>query len=355
MKRKQFYILGALVAVTILLFWHFRQQLSAPPLEAAQTPQIVTNEAVSIKAADIKSPTSSAPTTTVASPRSGVSQTLTAQQRQAEMNKFRMLWRTPIVFYGKIIDESNQPIAGVHISYGANSLDALLLQEVRNEGTTSTDSRGIFKISGIRGRSFVFELSHPSYYNCSTNPSDYGYADQLETGNGVPDTEDKAMLFYMHHKGNPVALIKRGGGMHTPADGTVMDVPFRGKRRDDTIGRLQGQAWKGEADPLKDGRYDWKVIITVPGGGIMESSDEFAFVAPESGYQQSFEIRMSKDNPSWKSGFNKKFFFKLPNYFARGQIDVDLFHDFYFSMDYFVNPDGSANLENDPTQSFQEP
>lgn len=270
------------------------------------------------------------------------------------MTETKMLWRTPIIFFGRVFDESNQPVAAVHVSYGANSANEQLTEEVRNEGVVTSDARGMFKISGIRGRSFVLELSHPAYYASSSNPPGFDYAGELNNGSGVPDTEDKAMVFYMHHKGNPTALIERRGGLHKSADGATMDFPLRGKTRAEIIGQLQVQGWKGEPDP-QSGHYDWKVKITMPGGGVLESTNEFAFVAPETGYQQTLEVSESKDDPNWKASTGKTLFFKLPNYFARGQANIDLFHDLYFSMQYFVNPDGSTNLENDPNQPFHEP
>lgn len=346
MNRKKKQVLFALVvAVILILLWHFRPRSSSPSVEAEQVPPMQTNEPVSVRQPVQQSQVSSTPAANTAPPPQLSSQASVAAQRKAEMMENKLLWRTPIVFFGKVVDESNHPIAGVHVSFGANTADEQLTKEVRNEGATTSDARGIFEISGITGRSFVLELSHPGYYSSSTNPPGYDYADELRTGNGVPDTEDKAMLFYMHHKGNPVALIDRRGGLHKPADGTTMDFPLRGKTQGEIIGQLQAQAWKGEPDPQNDNHYDWKVKITVPGGGVMASSNEFGFIAPESGYQQTLEIGMSKDDPNWKPGVNEKLFFKLPNYFARGQADIDLYHDFYFVMHYFVNPDGSPNLE----------
>jgi hypothetical protein len=124
-----------------------------------------------------------------------------------------------------------------------------------------------------------------------------------------------------------------------------MTFPLRGKTRGEVIGQLEAQAWKGEPDPQNNNRYDWKVKITMPGGGVLTTSNGFDLVAPELGYQQALEIGMSKNDPNWKPGVNETFFFKLPNYFARGQANIDLYHDFYFAMQYFVNPEGSHNLE----------
>lgn len=351
-RRNQILFLAVAVAILVLV-WLFHRRPAVTPPAPAQT------EAQADSAAPVEQPARQSQPVANLKPSAVVSTAPSNQSspaedpRQREMTMTKMLWRTPIVFFGKVLDESNQPVAGVHVSYGANSANEQLTQEVRNEGEATSDARGVFKIAGIRGRSFVLELSHPAYYTSSSNPPGFDYAGELNSGNSVPDTEDKAMVFYMHHKGNPTALIERRGGLHKPPDGTTMEFPLRGKTRAEIIGQLQVQGWKGEPDP-QSGHYDWKVRITLPSGGALESTNEFAFVAPETGYQQTLEINESKDDPNWKASADKAFFFKLPNYFARGQANIDLFHDLYFSMQYFVNPDGSANLENDPSQPFQE-
>lgn len=265
------------------------------------------------------------------------------------------MWRTPILFFGKVVDENSKPVPGVKVTYGANAADELLTKEIRNEGTTTSDIRGIFKISGIRGRTFVLELTHPSYYSSSTNPPGYAYADELTSKNGVPDSEEKAMLFYMRHKGNPTALVQRRAALNSLTDGTTKDFTLRGKARSEIIGHLQIQAWKGEPSLKSGNHFDWKVKVSVPQGGVLAIRKEFDFVAPESGYEQTLEFQMSKDDANWSLNLEQNIFLKFPNYYVRGRVFIDLFEDLFFSLNYFVNPDGSRNLENDPTQPFSEP
>jgi protocatechuate 3,4-dioxygenase beta subunit len=350
-ERARIIILVATVGILTMLFL-FRR----PPAPLSSRGKLIALETNGLKSVDhsasnLTSGEYQEPTTIE---RGTPSSPMTIPSQDSDRTETKMLWRTPIIFFGRVIDESNQPVAGVLVSYGANTANEQLTEEMHNEGSTTSDERGVFKISGVRGRSFVMELSHPAYYVSRSNPPGFDYAGELVSGRAVPDTEDKAMVFYMHHKGNPTALIERRGGLHKPADGTTLDFPLRGKARTEVIGQLQVQGWKGLPDP-RSGHFDWKVRITVPDGGVLESTNEFAFVAPESGYRQTLEINVSKDDLNWRVATNSTLFFKLPNYFVRGEVSVDLFHDLYFSMHYLVNPNGSANLENDPTKSFQEP
>lgn len=276
-----------------------------------------------------------------------------AEQHRRDSQREMELWRSPLLYFGKVVDENGVPIPGVQVSYGANSLNETG-QETYRKGTVTTDARGIFKIDGIPGIGLMLQLSHPRYYSYADNSTGFDKRSTPKSGY-FSDTEEKAQVFRMHGKGQPVPLISREGGLHKPADGTTMDFPLRGRTRAEIIGHLQAQAWKGDPDPQNNGHYDWKLRIAVPDGGVLQSTNEFAFAAPESGYEQILEISMSKDDPNWKPTTSKALFLKLPNYFARANANIDLYHDFYFSMQYFVNPNGSSNLENDPTQQIKEP
>jgi hypothetical protein len=263
------------------------------------------------------------------------------------------LWQSPLLYYGKVVDEKGVPIAGVQVSYGVNSLNDAR-EELYSTGTVATDGRGVFKVDGIRGVGLMLQLSHPRYYPYPDNSTGFDKRSVPISGY-FSDTEQKAQLFRMHSKGRPVPLVFRQGGMHTPADGTSATFPLRGTTRAAIIGQGQIQGWKGTPDPQNDGRYDWKVSITVPSGGVLESTNYFEFVAPETGYQQTLEIGMPKDDSNWQSHLEKRLFFRFPNYFVRANVSVDMFHDCFFAMDYFVNPNGSANLEDDGSHPFQEP
>ncbi|MBL9136735.1 MAG: hypothetical protein JNK85_12735, partial [Verrucomicrobiales bacterium] len=169
---------------------------------------------------------------------------------------YKMLWRTPIVYFGKIVDENRCPIAGVRITYEASSVDEGLRVEVRNEGTVTSDGEGIFEISGIMGRNLSLELFHPLYYVGESNSNGIDYAGELRSGNKVPDSKERATIFVMQRKGTPVALIHRRGGFHRAADGGIGELALIGQSRQSTIGRLQLQAWKSSSDK-KNRRFDW--------------------------------------------------------------------------------------------------
>ncbi len=248
------------------------------------------------------------------------------------------------LLYGKVVDESNQPIAGVQVSYGGNSANESLIKETRNEGSVTTDERGIFKIDGLYGIGLMFELSHSKYYPYPDNSTGFDVRSPPRDG-VVENSEENARLFRMHSKGHPVPLVHRRGGADVPVNSGSATVEFYGQQDKQVVGTLQIEATGDTPKNWNPTPYDWSVHLTVPGGGLVESTNYFGFIAPESGYQQSIEINMPKDQPGWSDTVNKSYFVKFPNGYLRMSIRMRAKTPLYTSLEYYYNPDGSPNLE----------
>jgi len=95
--------------------------------------------------------------------------------------------------------------------------------------------------------------------------------------------------------------------------------------------------------------YDWSFRVTVPGGGLLLSTNEFDFLAPERGYEPSGLVEMKSSlGDDWQSRMKREYFVKLPdgNY---AHVILDLMsHNGSLKVQAFINPSGSRNLEFDP-------
>jgi hypothetical protein len=269
---------------------------------------------------------------------------LRINQTKQNIRDYKLLWRTPLLYYGKVIDENGKPISGVKVSYHGNSINETLTEDVRNSGSVTTDQQGIFKIDGIYGIGLMFDLNHPDYYAFPDNMSSYDIRDRPKSG-VIPNSQETAMLFRMKRKGHPVQLVHRRGGADVPVNSGSATVKFLSKEDNTPIGTLLIEAWGDTPKNWSQQHYDWSVRLTIPNGGLIESTNYFDFVAPESGYQPSVDIIMSKDQPGWSDTVGKWFFLKLPAGYVRMRIHIRAKTPLYVSLEYYFNPDGSPNLE----------
>ncbi|HTV43229.1 MAG TPA: hypothetical protein VMF08_21880 [Candidatus Sulfotelmatobacter sp.] len=263
--------------------------------------------------------------------------TQSVQPQTEQMRQELQLWHTPLLFYGKVVDESNRPIAGVQVSYSGNAMDESLAKEIRNNGSVVTDQQGIFKIDGLYGIGLMFELSHPDYYPYPDNSTGFDVRSPPRDG-AAGNSEAYPQIFRMHSKGDPVSLIYRSGGFHAANNGTIANYPLRGRTRAEVLGQLQIQGWTGLRSDTND--YDWKVQLTIPNGGIVESTNYFDFIAPKTGYAGALDFEVGGGE-----SLSKTFFLSLPAGYIRFKLLIIMGKDMFVTADYYFNPDGSRNLE----------
>jgi hypothetical protein len=268
--------------------------------------------------------------------------------READRQALKSKWRTPIVFYGKVIDEKDQPVVGAEIKYSCNSIDATLTQEEHYEGKAYSDAEGMFKIEGIKGIALTLnEVTHADYYASTKNKDGIGYA--LGRDPNVPDVPEKAWVFRMYKKKVPVALISGSEGLKASINGAP------GVIRLGRQGQVQVEAWANPPAAYTGKSFDWRVRFSVPGGGIIESTQEFNFEAPQNGYNPSVEINMTSSQKNWAESVRKTYILNLGKAYARMNVYVNAGQQIFVSADYLINPTGSPNLEYDPTKKIENP
>jgi hypothetical protein len=99
-------------------------------------------------------------------------------------------------------------------------------------------------------------------------------------------------------------------------------------------------------------KYDWLVKIEMSNGGLLVESDPYPNWAPQTGYQSFFETGMSSNNVPWSGEFRQNFYIKNAQE-QYGRLFIDLSSDSTrpdtgITVQTWVNPSGSQNLEFDP-------
>lgn len=277
-----------------------------------------------------------------------------SDQDKSNIAKIVQAFSAPIDFWGKVIDQHGDPVIGAAAHYSA--ADKYFKDGTKYKGTS--DAQGLFSISNIKGAGLFVNVAKQGYYGTEQSGRSFGYG----TSSGeAPPTKENPAIFVLHKMGETEPLIKlETGGVLVPQDGTPHKLSLRRERGRFLSGSsnadLQIELWSGYKPPPPHGqRYDWRVRVSVPNGGLVERGGTFNFEAPKDGYTAAFEFAMPATTERWQSRLEKEFFLKLADgCYARIDLKVIAGGDIFVVLESYLNPKpGSRNLEFDPTMAIK--
>jgi hypothetical protein len=274
------------------------------------------------------------------------------QQMANALENARDQWRTPIAFYGKVVDENGTPVAEANINFTWTDLSA----DGSSGSRTSSDEYGLFALQGVTGKNLHVEVSKAGYYSFNPSGLYYNYAGG-EVQIFVPDMANP-VVFRLKKRGIAEHLIHvhagAGGleGIRTPKDGSPVGVSLTTGNEVNGQGDLIVQCWTDDQGKSSGEDYNWKCQITAPGGGILQRTDDLEFQAPTNGYQVSDVIDMPTSlGNQWARDVKRNYFVRLANgNYARINFEMIAGGTHFFQLESFLNPNGSPNLEFDPNQ-----
>jgi len=328
-NRRNIIIAGVGIAIAALLVWVYWPR----KIEVITSSKVATEKS---------SP--SQPTPSLASPPpSAVPPVVAATPSQAEIDarkeiEIRALYQTPISVYGKVIDEVGHPISGATVEIGI--ADKPL--ETGSKHTQTTSSDGTFSLTDVRGIAFSLRASKSGYYTTDESRARRNVVTPAVSDIPQP-LANQMVVLVLRKQGLTAQLITvRSGQIIVPKTGQAVNVDL-------TTGRpgqngLQMSSWVGDATQR---RFDWRLRVAVPGGGLIERKDEFKFEAPSDGYQEAIEINMAGADEQWSSDVTKEYFAKLADgRYARFSINFYPGRRNFVVIESYINPaSGSRNLE----------
>jgi hypothetical protein len=257
----------------------------------------------------------------------------------------------PIKFWGVVVDQNDMPLPDVVVRLAVRQWYVASPSNVepqfdKHEKITGAD--GAFDLSNGQGDVLTVEsVEKPGYVLSSKAGRTFGY--NIST-NFIPDPS-RPTIFKMWKRGEAQPLIthylSRAG---IPCDGEAAYFDL-----------MQGKKTSGQGDlivrfrrnpvRLLPGirRYDWAIEFEMPQGGLLETNDEFMFMAPEEGYKSTLKIEMPKDSPEWKPRLDRQFFIRLRNgQYGRLVLRLSTHYEpppTGLTMDIAINPSGARSLE----------
>jgi hypothetical protein len=337
-------ILGALVVVVIVLLWPLRNR---KPISTEIAPN-TSNVAQSIQtvSSNILSSATGANVGTMTPEEFAKIKPELEKRREALAEQALDEWKTPIQFYGITMDDSNNIVPGAHVDFSCNDISPT----GNSFYHTTSDMNGSFAIKGIQGKLLQVSVNKDGYYSYDPHGKYFYYAGQNQ--NFVPDAGNP-VVFRLKKKGSgePLVVTDYPGFAHIAQlkhDGTAVELNlFDGTQVAMGNGQLNLQFWRDLSD-RKAKLFNWKLQIAVPGGGLIETDEQFAFLAPDNGYQPQVIFDEPTNNPEWKGSLKNKYYLQLPDG-KYGRIDFEFLpYNGTFHIHSVVNPSGSHDLE--PTQ-----
>ncbi len=260
-------------------------------------------------------------------------------------------WKTPISFYGKVLDQNQQPIPSVEVSMNWTDMSP----KGTSAATLTTDANGMFSITDIQGKNFgVRSLKKDGYEEAkASNRYSFEYAGFWEPTYHEPDPKN-AVIFHMRKRGEAEPMIQYGPTLFgAPNNGIPASFDLvTGRKAAGGSGNITLRITKG---PKINKRFDWTATVEGAGGaGLIESTDEFMMTAPEEGYQSQWTFSQKATDEKYQSQIQKKFYVKTgESKYARVELRIIPEYNETAAIDLtvYLNPKpGSRNLEFDPSK-----
>jgi hypothetical protein len=232
----------------------------------------------------------------------------------------------PIEFYGKVVDQDQNPIPDVQIDY---ILYPTPLNNEKGIGRLQSDAAGHFSIKDLHGSRIAFGLKKTGYIPSGTGGSFSLF--EPATNRYTPDPKNPKVVIMRKSRG-PEALVQIDQSFKSPEpSGSILIDVVTGTLAQ-TGGDLRVTVHRQPPPPGKF-KFDWNYILEPVDGGLkfadsLESywaTDE----APTDGYTNRFEARFDSSKVKWYAGDHPMIFLRSRN----GHVHSKL------SLSVTVNPD----------------
>jgi len=272
-----------------------------------------------------------------------------------------------IDFYGKVVDQKNEPVANAEIKYSTMGLWNLTKGD---KGKVVTDNKGVFNINAKGNKLFLRMPEHKDVAEAfapNVNESlSHEPVKVLEfiAGKGVHGNSEgweeyskespyiinvwtvESFDDVINYKGN--YGITPNGQSHTFIRNNKKNIMYS-KIGKDSEGYIY-MTCERDSNGYSKRKGDWSITLQAVDGGVQETNDFYLNEAPLTGYQSAIIISMDENMENYKSRVHgKKYYFTAHNEQVYGSIVV-AYEPFrkkrkcLVNIDYKINLNGSRNL-----------
>jgi hypothetical protein len=256
--------------------------------------------------------------------------------------------KTPIEFYGKVVDQNGQPVAGATADLQWTGIQG----EALDKATKITGTDGRFVLSGVEGKLLSVWVHKDGCVGKMEVQGDYDFADFSAPNFYLPDSNNP-IVFRVWKLGNSEPMFKNHAYGDLTVDGKLFWLDVKNGRFGD-VGDVAFSVFRHNLEKGRESGYTLTVQAAPGGGMTVSSGEEFMFQAPAGGYQTAIRIEQAAMRNGSDMGFkvtqNLRFYMRTADgkYMAvSAEVGQSGFPKADVSALIFYNPSGSRNLEFD--------
>lgn len=265
------------------------------------------------------------------------------------LTQLRTPENVPINFYGKVIDQQGQPVVGAKVSFDLLTSHIRQIRTSEKPMTLETGADGRFSLTGVTGYAIdQISIAKEGYELSQKAPRGFTFGLLPDY---TPDTTNP-VVFKMWKQTGKETLTHSSWRGKAVCDGTTncFDLLSGHSQAD---GNLKIACFRIPVNlpPANTKPYTYKFQISLNGGGIQPTDDDFTFLAPEQDYLQSLTYGQSADDPKWdrRTPIPKEYYIKTADgHYGHLSVDWDVAFwkaPMILKWNCSINPSGSRNLE----------
>lgn len=257
-----------------------------------------------------------------------------------------------IVFYGRVVDQSGNPIAGALVSGLVEVNDGV--RRGVDKATAVSDGNGFFTINGYKGKALNIEVGKTNYLMTAANTRYLYSALWPAPERHHPDTNNPVVIKMWKRQGSE-ALFKIDQHYKFKYTDSSVYIDLLSAKIVTNGGHLKVDLKRSEGVVSLQTKKDWGVVVEALEGGLIRTDPLVArktYAAPDAGYAQADSVIISTNLPSfWTSAVQRSYFLKLHNEKIYGKVDISLAinrsPDDFVSMRFegVLNTNSSKNWE----------
>ena len=360
MQRKRLIVTGIVVLILVVVGLFFRKEVPQSPVQPKTAPARPAAKTSSPPSHISQRLTNETPLNL--NDKGGIEENKTSEWRQAvkmakeyasRVYSYRSSKNKEFDFYGKVVDQYMQPVVGatveLHVVYFDGAVTPAFYPAIYPVRLV-TDAQGMFSLTNQKAMRLSIQSIEKAGYKISNSEQRQTF--DFSRNNPKIDARPDNPVVFKAWKSNPHQAIIIGKiSPKLIPDGRTYTIDFLNDRVVVQEGALSGDLhveFFREGTTRADGA-SWKVSVEAVQGGIMKTDDRYTYIAPETGYNNtwSYEIHRTKHRLPDRT---VKFYFRSRNGDAYGFLNI-WFVPFFSTeesrlhIEYRVNPNGSRVLE----------